>query len=295
MKKTSGFSINKFNWLYIVGVLAIVELISISLSFYLYQTHLHSHRKIVAGNAGTNEAVKSSVAVLSMLRNLMTIVDDAFEYSDVVKQRNQFNDKLDLFQERLTKLQDHFLDKINSADERLSLLAQISIIQEKVPDLREAALKTFSAIQQKDKERVRSYLAEFHRRNNDLEGAIEDLRTIKTEQQASFVNDVYLDDQSSQEEELIFSLVVFIVVMLVYFYVFRMYKVFKAESFKVTHLSEIVSSSQDAIFSFDKQGVIRSWNPAAESIFGLSISDAIGKSFEQVLPNSGVRARSWRS
>jgi len=52
-----------------------------------------------------------------------------------------------------------------------------------------------------------------------------------------------------------------------------------------THLAAIIASSDDAIVSKTLDGIILSWNPGAQRIFGYTPAEAVGKSIRIIIPH----------
>jgi PAS domain S-box-containing protein len=51
------------------------------------------------------------------------------------------------------------------------------------------------------------------------------------------------------------------------------------------HMEEVVRGSQDAVLSKDLEGIVTSWNPAAEQIYGYSAEEAIGAHVSFLVPD----------
>lgn len=58
----------------------------------------------------------------------------------------------------------------------------------------------------------------------------------------------------------------------------------KSDEQKQSMLAAIIDSSDDAIISKDLNGIIMSWNPGAEKIFGYSEKESIGKHISLIIP-----------
>src|SRR5919199_4792281 len=56
--------------------------------------------------------------------------------------------------------------------------------------------------------------------------------------------------------------------------------------------AEVVARTDHAVVVADAEGVIRFWNPAAETMFGHARADALGQSLDLIIPEK-LRGRHW--
>jgi len=64
------------------------------------------------------------------------------------------------------------------------------------------------------------------------------------------------------------------------------------EAMATVDLDALVRAAGDAVVVADTDGLVRFWNPAAERIFGITETEALGQSLDLIIPEP-FRARHW--
>ena len=64
------------------------------------------------------------------------------------------------------------------------------------------------------------------------------------------------------------------------------------EAMATVDLDALVRAAGDAVVAADTDGLVRFWNPAAERIFGITETEALGQSLDLIIPEP-FRARHW--
>ena len=59
------------------------------------------------------------------------------------------------------------------------------------------------------------------------------------------------------------------------------------------HLAAVVQSSQDAIFTTTPVGIVLTWNPGAERLYGYTAQEIIGTSAAVLLPPDDAETPRW--
>lgn len=65
------------------------------------------------------------------------------------------------------------------------------------------------------------------------------------------------------------------------------------DPFPLLLAADILHAIADAVIYADSRGIIRSWNPGAEALFGHPAPAAVGKSLDLIIPEH-LRAAHWR-
>ena len=60
----------------------------------------------------------------------------------------------------------------------------------------------------------------------------------------------------------------------------------KAIERRAAHMAAVIQSSDDAIVSKDLEGIVQSWNPAAEQLFGFTGAEMVGQSIRKIIPEN---------
>ncbi len=279
-------------WQYFYFVFAFCDLLAICIMLYMSHIHLNEYSHIVNSNVKTMSILKATGNLLEYAQKSNAPGNNIFESLDVEKEKREFLVATREFDRQLLSFYEHIYspldrqssDEMNNKDEKLLIRKLIDEVQVKMLAMKDATWNIFFQVEKKKLKMAGSLMADMDRKYGDLIHSIEKIRKIHEEKQNIVLKLHQKKLIESNQEELAYSLFVLVAIILFAIYGTKMSNYIQQNSIQHSLLASIVSSSNDAIFSKNLQGIISSWNGGAESIFGFSAKEMIGQSMVKTIP-----------
>jgi PAS domain S-box-containing protein len=273
----------KIKWDQLYYVLAAIELVVILATICSNVIEHRRMEELIDDDSHAMELLSTVGSVFTHAGKTNIPANDVFDSKDPKYEQGRFEKELFEFNESMNTLRELVSKEQNQAEiQRIS--SQVFDIDTNMKSMQHEATLVFSGYGQGKLKLAAQHMAAMDRSFSKLLLSIETLRASKIQQrsEALLKHREYLI--YSHAIALVFSIVILALIVSIAWYGVKLSRVAHETAVRDAHLISIIESSDDAIISKNIDGIITSWNPGAERIFGYRPSEAIGKPITMLLP-----------
>ncbi len=282
-------------WLFIYYLLAAFTLVTVVMSLYLSHHLMGIYRRSVEVNQGWAERLGEYAELGQAAAMANAPANAVFETYEVETEAARMHMLLRLFEARLATLQEDLRTNVEEA-QAAPLLEDLQMVSEALIEMAIEADLIYVALRQQQSARAEKRLAKMNRAYADVNTALAALREDVYLVQMELFSTQAAVAAALKKYENIIAVCILLIVCGVTIYGRTLAKRLATEAWEKERYHEnlryaeartraIVETAVDGIITIDEQGVVESYNRAAERIFGYAAKEVVGKSVTLLMPS----------
>ena len=277
-----------FKWYHLYYFLAALDVLTITASILLNHTVLGIYMESVEKNAVWSNRVSHYSTFNELAAAVNAPGNDAFDSGDIVGERKRLSTAYDAFRVATATARDDL--RLQESDQVLAdLLRHLDLIEKQVAQIHVEATAVFEGLEKNKLEEAGARMAEMDRCFSRSLGRIGELcESVRRIQSSRF------DEETARAHffsrfELALAGIVCLILCVVTWYGHKMAKVMRQNETRIRtseqQVNAIVNTAADPIITITSCGDIKSFNPAAERLFGYAKEEVIGGSVKTLMPS----------